>query len=113
MRPATTTLPLEIQLLDTNNAIKYSQFMILPTSTPIMSATEYGSKSSSALIVTPRSGYTYEKATMSNTSVPGGAYIKDSANKAVVAIANDGNIYINPSHPKFASISITYTSPLD
>lgn len=45
------------------------------------------------LAVTPASGYTIVSASVSDPSIPGGYYLVDSDQRALFALARDGNVY--------------------
>lgn len=79
--------------------------MVIPESTRIIDVSDYNPVDSDVLVITPESSYTVVNAPMDDPSIPGGAYLVDSAYKAILAIANDGNVY-----PLSSSISLTYNT---
>ncbi len=95
VRPAGEKIPLQIQLVESNGSVLYSQSFALPKSTRIVDTpTNTSGASEPTLQVTLSSGYTLVRNASNTPTLPSGAYITSIDRKAIGALGTDGNIYL-------------------
>lgn len=81
--------PLSIVILDSVGRQLYRQIITLPEDAVFTT----NSGATEGVILNPSSWYSTVSASVNDPSISGGSYVIDSANRPVIAIARDGNIY--------------------
>jgi hypothetical protein len=85
--------PLHIDILDARWVAVYRQMVVLPATPSLVDNSVSTATGMDILAVTPASGYTIVSASVADPSIPGWLYLVDNDQRALFALARDGNVY--------------------
>ena len=96
--PANANHPMKMEIFNIEKIPVYEQFISLPSTARILEKNAQNNSSTGNLLISPASKYRFVSAHHNDPTIPGGAYIADSENNAVLMVAYDGNIYTLQEH---------------
>lgn len=92
--PASNNSPFRIQVLSPINNVVFSETIDISTVSHIEQATTLDAVSGTGIFISPATGFSFAKNTLSSPSLPNGGYITDTSHKAIAGISKSGDIYI-------------------
>lgn len=85
--PASAISPLQIEILTANNTVVFSEKIDISTASNIERVSNFDQLTGNGIFVSPTTGFSFVKNTLSSPSLPEGGYIIDANSKAIAGIS--------------------------